>query len=64
MPRLIDAKECPHCGGALPRPVPRVCPACAGSLQQRYLKAGCFSSAPLCVATLAALWHALRALGG
>ncbi len=64
MPRIIDAKVCPHCGVTLPNPVPRSCPACAGSLQQRYLKAGCFSSAPVCIAGLVGVWHAFAALLG
>ncbi len=46
MPRIIDQKQCPHCGTDLEAPVPRVCPECAGSLQQRYLRAGCLSSGP------------------
>jgi hypothetical protein len=50
MPRLIQERRCPHCRAELPDPRPRVCPACAGSLQQRYLRAGCLSSAPPLVA--------------
>ena len=50
MPRLIDADRCPHCAEELPKTSPEergaVCPRCGGSLQQRYLRAGCFSSAP------------------
>jgi len=61
MPRLIADDRCPHCGAALADPKPRVCPACAGSLQQRYLRAGCLSSAPL-VLCVPCAWHALRAL--
>jgi hypothetical protein len=57
VPRIIEAKQCPHCGAGLPQPVPRSCPACAGSLQQRYLKAGCFSTAPPCIAGLIGLWQ-------
>ncbi len=45
-PRLIDADRCPHCREPLPQPLPRVCEKCGGSLQQRYLRAGCLSSAP------------------
>ena len=56
MPRLIEASKCPHCGTHLPacepQDRPRVCPDCAGSLQQRYLRAGCISSAPLWLALL------------
>lgn len=62
MPRIIEAKECPHCGTTLPQPVPRSCPACAGSLQQRYLKAGCFSTAPVLVIGLAGLWQLVAAI--
>ena len=46
MPRLIDEKHCPHCKTRLPEPKPRSCLECGGSLQKRYLKAGCLSSAP------------------
>lgn len=46
MPRLIQDGHCPHCGVKLPEPLPRVCPECAGSLQQRYLKAGCLHTGP------------------
>ncbi len=59
MPRLIDKGHCPHCGEDLPEPKPRVCPACMGSLQQRFLRAGCLSSAPpvlLFALVLAAPW--------
>lgn len=56
MPRLIDDDRCPHCDAALPEPTPRSCPECAGSLQQRYLKAGCLSSAPRLLLVAWALW--------
>jgi predicted amidophosphoribosyltransferase len=46
MPRLIEQDWCPHCRARLPEPKPRACAECGGSLQQRYLKAGCLSSAP------------------
>jgi predicted amidophosphoribosyltransferase len=59
MPRLIDSKTCPHCGEDLPRPVPRTCPRCAGSLQQRYLKAGCLTSAPKLLVLALGLWWLL-----
>ena len=60
MPRLIDAKRCPHCGEQLPEPKPRVCPVCAGSLQKRFLQAGCLTSAPPPVILLAwLLWELL-----
>ena len=58
MPRLIDDQHCPHCGAELPDEKPRVCPACAGSLQQRFLRAGCLSSAPLAALALAGAWAA------
>ncbi len=60
MPRLIDSNQCPHCGVTLPKPAPRVCPACAGSLQQRHLRAGCISTGP---AIFLLGWLLLRALG-
>ena len=47
MSRLLDADTCPHCKEPLPEPTPRTCPACGGSLQQRYLQSGCLSSKPL-----------------
>lgn len=46
MPKLIDAKECPHCGRELEGPAERVCPHCGGSLQQRHLRAGCLHTGP------------------
>ncbi|HUR26818.1 MAG TPA: hypothetical protein VM509_01420 [Planctomycetota bacterium] len=46
MPRLIDSPFCPHCKAKLPVPKPRSCPMCAGSLNQRFLKVGCLTSAP------------------
>jgi predicted amidophosphoribosyltransferase len=56
-PRLVEGDRCPHCGAAVATPKPRVCPQCAGSLQQRYLKAGCLSSAPkLLLFAFAAAW--------
>ncbi len=62
MPRLIDSKLCPHCGAKLPDARPRVCPECMGSLQQRYLKAGCLSSGPAVLAIAIGIWAVLRAL--
>jgi hypothetical protein len=60
-PRLIDAKKCPHCGAKLPQPVPRACPECAGSLQKRFVTAGCLTSAPkLFLLGYAAWWIASR----
>ena len=39
----------------------RTCPHCGGSLQQRYLRAGCLSSSPvLLVFALAAAWLLAR----
>jgi len=55
MPRLIEQDECPHCGHKLPDPKPRACPECMGSLQQRFLRAGCLSAAPILVFVLLAL---------
>lgn len=62
MPRLIKAGACPHCKQRLPRPLPRVCPSCAGSLQQRYLAFGCLSSAPKLLVGGLGLYEALRLL--
>lgn len=47
MPRILDVDQCPHCKADLPKPVPRVCPSCGGSLQQRYLSIGCLTSKPM-----------------
>ena len=47
MPRILKTKTCPHCREDLAQPPPRVCPSCGGSLQQRYLKAGCMHSGPV-----------------
>ena len=46
MPRILKTKNCPHCGAELGSPPPRVCPSCAGSIQQRHLKAGCLHAGP------------------
>lgn len=46
MPRILKVKRCPHCGEDLPQPPPRVCDACGGSIQQRYLSAGCLHAGP------------------
>jgi hypothetical protein len=56
VPRLIEEGHCPHCDARLPEPKPRVCPACGGSLQQRYLRYGCLTSAPKLLALGAGLW--------
>ena len=56
-PRLIESDTCPHCGKDLPDPKPRMCPSCGGSIQKRYLTAGCLSSAPpLILFALLARW--------
>lgn len=57
MPRLIESDRCPHCDFELPEERPRVCPACAGSLQQRYLKAGCLHSGPALFLAGWCLWR-------
>jgi predicted amidophosphoribosyltransferase len=62
MPRLIDTRRCPHCGRELPDPRPRVCPECAGSLQQRHLKAGCLHSGPALLLVGWGLYAAARML--
>lgn len=46
-----NVSHCPHCEAPLPPPIPAarrllVCPACAGSLRPKHLKAGCLTSAP------------------
>ena len=58
MPRLIDRGTCPHCGAARKDRESGSCDQCGGSLQQRHLKAGCVSTAPLWIAvlSLAAVW--------
>ncbi|MDA1264966.1 MAG: hypothetical protein O2816_07805 [Planctomycetota bacterium] len=52
MPKLIDKDHCPHCGASRPKAdaaedPTAVCTSCGGSLQQRHLRAGCLSTAPL-----------------
>ena len=59
-PRILKTGSCPHCHAKLEQPTPRVCPACGGSLQQRFLKAGCLSSAPKLLLFGAALWWLVR----
>ncbi|MEY2806979.1 MAG: hypothetical protein RIR65_1396 [Planctomycetota bacterium] len=61
MPRLLKARRCPHCKERLAQPPPRVCPACAGSLQQRHLALGCLTSAPKVVLAAWGLSHLARA---
>ena len=63
VPRLIPDKFCPHCRARLPEPKPRACTECGGSLQQRFLRAGCLSSAPGLAIALWAGWALLRSLG-
>ena len=55
-PRILQADQCPHCKKPLPRPTPRVCPSCAGSLQKRFLTMGCLSSAPPIVLFATGVW--------
>jgi hypothetical protein len=64
MSPLIDAKHCPHCKAALPQPLPRTCPECAGSLQQRFLASGCLTTKPPVIAFLLAGGLALALRGG
>jgi hypothetical protein len=59
VPRLIEADRCPHCKAKLVKPLPRACPECGGSLQQRYLKAGCVTSKPLLLLATAGLFWLL-----
>ncbi|MBL8863028.1 MAG: hypothetical protein JNK02_13605 [Planctomycetes bacterium] len=61
-PRILDVDRCPHCGAQLAQPAPRVCPACAGSIQARYQAAGCLTSAPKLFLSGAAVWSALEIL--
>ena len=63
MPRLIDKDHCPHCGADLPKDQKEpsaFCGECGGSLQQRHLKAGCLSTAPLWFGFAAAAIQWLR----
>jgi len=54
---MIEAETCPHCKKELEKPLPRACPKCGGSLQKRYLTAGCLTSKPLVLlAAVGALW--------
>ena len=59
MVSILDTGRCPHCKADVPAPTPRVCPECAGSLQKRYLKAGCVSSGPALLMLLVSLAAAL-----
>jgi len=52
MPRLIDSDKCPHCGAERKDRESGCCEACGGSQQQRHLRAGCISAAPLLLAVL------------
>lgn len=45
-PRVLETRRCPHCKAELSEPTPRVCPTCGGSIQKRFLSAGCLTSAP------------------
>lgn len=69
--RPATAARCPHCDEPLPPPIPPAtrllaCPACAGSLRPKHLKAGCLTSAPKLIVFAGALgwlahvfWRAL-----
>jgi predicted amidophosphoribosyltransferase len=61
-PRILAVDRCPHCKSPLEKPTPRVCPACGGSLQKRFLTAGCLSSAPPIVLAAWGLWHVVEQL--
>jgi hypothetical protein len=61
-PRILEVDRCPHCKSPLAKPTPRVCPACGGSLQKRFLTAGCLSSAPPIVLVAWGLWHIVEQL--
>jgi hypothetical protein len=47
VPKVIEQPTCPHCKAELQRPIPRSCPVCGGSLQQRFLASGCLTTKPL-----------------
>jgi predicted amidophosphoribosyltransferase len=57
---VLETRRCPHCSAELGQPTPRSCPACGGSLQQRYLRAGCLSSAPKLLLFAAGIWWLVR----
>ena len=61
-PKILDTTHCPACKTELPQPPPRICPNCGGSLQQRYLKAGCLTSAPKVFLIGLGLWWLTRTL--
>jgi predicted amidophosphoribosyltransferase len=61
-PRILDVDHCPHCKGNLSKPTPRVCPQCGGSLQKRFLTAGCLTSAPPLVLAAWGLWHLVESV--
>jgi hypothetical protein len=61
-PRVLEVARCPHCKAALEKPTPRVCPACGGSLQKRFLSIGCLSSAPPLLCAALGLWELVRAV--
>ena len=62
MPRVVDQPHCPHCKAEIPRPAPRSCPVCGGSLQQRFLSLGCLTTKPLALlAGLGLFWLLYRA---
>jgi predicted amidophosphoribosyltransferase len=63
-PRILEVERCPHCTAHLTPPNSRLCPACGGSLQRRYLTAGCLTSAPKLLIAAAALGWALAKLAG
>lgn len=59
-PRLLKTGHCPHCKAELGKPTPRVCPKCGGSIQQRFLKVGCLTSAPKLLLFGAGIWWLVR----
>ncbi|MBI5364306.1 MAG: hypothetical protein HZA53_14095 [Planctomycetes bacterium] len=60
-PRIRELDRCAHCRVELPRPTPRMCPACGGSLQKRHLSIGCLSSAPLFLVAAGAIAAGIQA---
>ena len=61
-PRILELDTCPHCRGPLPKPTPRVCPKCMGSIQKRYLSTGCLTSKPMLLLFAAGLGASLTLL--
>jgi predicted amidophosphoribosyltransferase len=61
-PRILDVDYCPHCKAKLPKPTPRACLECGGSLQKRHLSIGCLTSAPPVILVGFVAWQIVAAL--